>query len=309
MAKKKESIDGLEKFNRVSPGANVILVILFVLLALVCVIPLIFIIIISISSEQSIARNGFSFIPEKFSLDAYEYLWSNRNMVFDALRVSVIVTVVGTILGLFLVTSMGYVLSRKEYKLQGFFTWVVFIPMIFNGGLISTYFVNSSVLKLSNTHWALILPLLVQSFYVIICKTYFRTSLPDSIVESAQIDGASQIGIFFRIVLPISLPVLATIALFLTFNYWNDWYQALLYITEPTLKPLQALLSSIERNVEYMLQNAATLGVSRNAMLSKLPKQSFRMAIAVVIILPISFAYPFFQRYFISGLTVGAVKG
>lgn len=307
--KRIEEGKGFQQLGQVSKLSNFWLSLLFIFLALICIIPFLFVIIISFSSETSIARYGYQFLPHAFSGAAYQFLWNNKNMLIDATRVTLFVTIVGTVLGLFLTTSMGYVISRTNFKLKGFFTWVVFIPMIFNGGLISTYFINKTVLHLGDSVWALIFPLLVSGFHVVICKTFFKSSVPDSVIESAEIDGASQMRIFFQIVLPISLPVLATVALFLTFGYWNDWWQALLYINVPEKKPLQALLSSIERNTEYMLQNAALLGMSRDELLQTMPKQSFRMAIAVVIILPIACAYPFFQRYFISGLTIGAVKG
>ncbi len=306
---KRPELDGAARFNRVTKPTNGVLSVLFVVLGLVCIAPLFFVIMISFTSEQSIARYGYQFIPQEFSLDAYKFLWTNKNILLDSVWVSLIVTCVGSVVGLLLTTCMGYVLSRSEYRFQPLLAWVVFIPMVFNGGLISTYFVNKTMLGLGDTLYALILPLLMSGFNVVICKTFFRTTLPDSIVESAKIDGASQYRIFFGIVLPISLPLLATIGLFLTFAYWNDWWQAMLYITKPELKPLQALLSSIERNVEYMLKNAATLGITQAQMRNTIPKESFRMAIAVVIILPISCAYPFFQRFFITGLTVGAVKG
>ena len=297
------------KLNRLPFAANAAIKIVFGILALLCVVPFLFVIVISFTGETAIAKNGYSLFPSEFSLEAYRFLWSNKNMIFDSTKVSLIVTVVGTIFGTILTTSMGYVLSRKEYKLHKFFTWVVFIPMVFNGGLISTYFMTKTVYGLGDTYWALILPLMVSSFNVIISRTYFQMSIPDSIIESAKIDGATQFRIFFGIIIPISLPLLATIGLFLSFGYWNDWWQAMLYITKTNMRPLQSLLNSIERNVEYILNNAGSLGVSQSEMLQNLPRQSFRMAIAVVIILPISLAYPFFQRYFISGLTIGAVKG
>jgi len=208
-----------------------------------------------------------------------------------------------------LTTLMGYVLSRPGYKLRGFLTMVVFIPMVFNGGLVSTYFITSSFLGLKNTVWALILPLAVSSFNVIICKTFFKSTIPESLIESAKLDGARQFTIFFRIVLPISLPVLATIGLFLCFSYWNDWYQSMLYIDDQKLLSLQALLNTILTNINMLAQNAASLGVTQAELLANMPKEAARMAIVVIIVFPIACAYPFFQKYFISGLTVGAVKG
>ena len=186
---------------------------------------------------------------------------------------------------------------------------VVFIPMVFNGGLVSTYFVVGTMLGLKNTVWALIFPLAVSSFNVIICRTFFKTTVPESLIESAKMDGASQLTIFSRIVLPISLPVLATIGLFLCFAYWNDWYQSLLYIDDHKLLSLQALLNQILTNIQMLAKNAATMGASAAEMLANMPQEAARMAIVVIIVLPIACAYPFFQKYFISGLTVGAVKG
>ena len=176
-------------------------------------------------------------------------------MLLRALGVSLFVTIVGTVLGVMLTTLMGYVLSRPNYKLNGFLTMVVFIPMVFNGGLVSTYFVVSQLLGLKNTIWALILPLAVSSFNVIICRTFFKTTVPESLIESAKMDGASQLTIFSRIVLPISLPVLATIGLFLCFAYWNDWYQSMLYIDNTKLLSLQALLNQILTNIQMPVMN------------------------------------------------------
>ena len=230
------------------------------------------------------------------------------NLVFIALGISVLVTGVGTVLGLFLTTTMGYVLSRPVFKLKGFYTWVVFIPMIFNGGMLASYVINTNLLRLSDTVWALILPLAVSSFNIIVCKSFFRSTIPDAIIESAKIDGAAQLRIFGQIVLPISKPVLATIALFMVFGYWNDWFQSSLYITDSRLLSLQALLNNMMRNLEYIANNP-TVGVSLQQYRNSMPSESVRMAIAVVIVIPIACAYPFFQKYFISGLTIGAVKG
>jgi putative aldouronate transport system permease protein len=203
---------------------------------------------------------------------------------------------------------MGYVLSRPQYRLKKFMTWMVFIPMIFNGGMVSSYYINVSQLHMKDSVWALILPLAVSSFNVLICKTFFRTTIPDALVESAKIDGAAQLRIFFSIVLPISLPVLATIGLFLCFGYWNDWFQSMLYIDNQDMYSLQALLNKIMNQADYLSKNAATIGISAAEMSAKMPKESARMAIAVLIVIPIACAYPFFQRYFTSGLTIGAVK-
>lgn len=306
--REKEFVDSSSKLNRVSKGVNILFNIIFILLALICIVPVIFIFIISISSKESIEAIGYRFIPQEFSLDAYEFLLDEIGTILRALGISVFVTVVGTAIGVMLTTLMGYVLARRTYKLNGFFTMVVFIPMIFNGGMIASYVVNTQFLHLQNSVWALILPLCVSSFNVIICKTFFKTNIPESIVESAQIDGATQLQIFWKIALPLAKPMLATIALFLTFGYWNDWFQSSLYITNNNLLSLQALLNSIQRSMEALANNPAA-GVSMIEYMNALPREGAKMAMAIIIIIPIACCYPFFQKYFISGLTVGAVKG
>lgn len=298
---------GLEKFNRINPGTNVLFNFIFSILALMCVVPVLFVLMISLTSERAL-ENGYQFIPKKFSFEAYKFLAQQGHLIFPALGISVFVTVVGTVIGVILTTTLGYVLSRREYKLKKLLTWMVFIPMVFNGGMVSSYYINTNLLHLKDSVWALILPIAVSSFNVIICRTYFRTTIPDSVIESAKIDGASQLRIYFRIVLPLSLPVLATIGLFLCFGYWNDWFQSMLYIDNQRMYSLQALLNMTMQNVEYLSKNRAFMGVEAAQLVANLPKEGSRMAIAILIILPIACAYPFFQKYFISGLTVGSVK-
>ena len=309
MTKKNKEAADVQSFNRISARANILLNIMFLILALICVIPAVLVVSISFSAEQSITDYGYRLIPKIISLDGYGYLLKQGALIIRALGVSLFVTIVGTALGTLLTTLMGYVLSRPDYKLNGFLTMLVFIPMVFNGGLVSTYFIVSQFLHLKNTLWALILPLSVSSFNVVICRTFFKTTIPEELIESAKMDGATQFKIFFQIVLPISLPVIATIGLFLCFAYWNDWYQSMLYIDNQRLYSLQALLNAIMTNINMLAQNAATMGASMADMVANMPKEAARMAIVVIIVLPIACAYPFFQKYFISGLTVGAVKG
>ena len=199
-AKKKVKKD--KDLNRIKPMTNVSFNIIFLILSFICIFPVIFVFMISISSEASIQKFGYLFWPQEFSSSAYLFLWRERGMIFNSLLISILVTVVGTIIGVLLTTAMGYVLSRPQFKLKGFYTWLVFIPMIFNGGMVANYVVVANILKLDNTIWSLILPLAVSSFNVIISKTFFRTTIPDSIVESAKIDGASQLSIFLGIVTP-----------------------------------------------------------------------------------------------------------
>ncbi len=299
---------GDSHINRISPLSNSLFNVLFIVLTAAAIFPLFFVLMISISDEQSLLRDGYRFIPQAFSTAAYQFLWNERAVIFSAFKMSVIVTVVGTALGVIVTTMLGYTLSRPYFKLKKLYTWLVFVPMIFNGGMVANYVVVVNLLQLNNTAWSMILPLAVSSFHVIICKTFFRSTIPDSIIESAKIDGATQLGIFSRIVMPISKPVVATIALFLTFTYWNDWFLPSLYISDKNLVTLQALLNNMMQAINYILNNPSG-GLSMQQYRNSLPSESVRMAIAIVIVIPIACAYPFFQKYFISGLTIGAVKG
>lgn len=307
--KEKKVVEGLAKYNRVSKPMNLLFSVIFIIAALACVIPLVLVIIVSFSHKESIFRNGYSFLPDKWSLQGYISIFESWNAMVTAFAVSLFITVVGTVIGLFLNSTIAYVLSRKSFKLRKLYTMIVFIPMIFYGGLTATYMFMTQVYNLKNNILALILPLAVASFYVIILRTFFTSTVPDELIESGKIDGASQLRIFFQIVLPISLPALATIGLFLSFAYWNDWMNALLYIDDKNLFPLQYVLISIEQNIDFLIRNAAMMGVDAAQMAARIPLDGARMAMVVIAVVPIACSYPFFQRYFISGLTVGAVKG
>lgn len=308
--KKPVSGDTLNRLNRISPASNFLFNLMFLIVALACFLPIIFIFMISITDNNIIRTEGYQiFVTARtFSGEAYKYLWSQRQTILHSLWVSIYVTVLGTVLGVMLTALMGYVLSRTEHRLNNFLSILVFIPMVFGGGMAATYVVNSQMLHLSDTMWVLILPLAVSSFNVTIARTFFRTTIPDGIIESAKIDGASQWTVFARIILPISKPVLATIGLFLAFGYWNDWFQAKLYISNDSLYSLQAMLDQMQNNLNYLTKNPSA-GLSVSDLQKSMPQESVRMAIAFVIAVPIACVYPFFQKYFISGLTVGAVKG
>lgn len=300
--------DGMLRFNCVRPAANVAYSLLFIALALVCVLPVVFVAIISITSEQSIGQYGYSFFPKQLSLSSYRYVWNMRDLVGRAFLNSVGITVVGTCIGVILTAAMGYTLSRKSYKFRGFFTYFIFIPMLFHGGTLSSYVVNTQILGLKDTYWALILPICCSSFYIVVMRTFFQTAVPEAIIESGKIDGATQLRIFLQLVIPISLPAIATIGLFFTFAFWNDWFQAQLYLStnRQDLYPLQYLLISIEKNIDFLSRNEQYMGPGLN---THVPSETIRMAIVMVLVIPIACSYPFFQKYFISGLTIGAVKG
>lgn len=310
MAKHKTGADEINKYMEVSKPVNIGLSIFFIILALACFIPFVFVVIISFTDQSSIFKNGYQFFPDKLTLDSYKALFENGKALLNALFISVFVTVVGTMTGVILNALMGYVLSRKNFALGKAYTLMILIPMLFNGGLTSSYLVNTQVLDLRNSIWALIIPIAVNSFYIIIFRTFFTTTVPEELIESAKMDGASQLRIFFSIVIPISLPALATVGLFLSFAYWNDWQNALLYVAgEEALWPLQYVLIRIENDIMFLANNPYITDATMMAMRQNLPEDGIRMALVVLTITPIALVYPFFQKYFVSGLTVGAVKG
>ena len=208
-----------QSLNQIKTSTNIVFNIVFLILAVMCVIPLLFVFSISITDEEAIRQNGYQLVPQALSNAAYEFLWNERLTILRAAFMSVLVTIVGTIISIALNTSMGYVVSRRNFKLKKLYTWLIFIPMVFNGGMLASYVVVSNILGLNNSIWALILPLACSLFSVTICRTFFRTTVPDSIIESAKIDGAGQFRIWSQIVLPISKPVMATIGMFAAFGY------------------------------------------------------------------------------------------
>ncbi len=292
--------------HAISPLWNFIFNVGVCLFALSCIFPFIFIIIISFTDEKTLAINGFSILPEVLSLDAYRFLMRSGEQMVQSLGVTLAVTVIGTILTLYLVSTYAYAISRKNFDQRRFFSFLAFFTMLFSGGLVPGYIVVTQVLHLRDSIWALIFPSILNAFYIIVMRTFFTTTVPDAIIESAKIDGATEFGIYTRIVLPISLPGIATIGLFCTLGFWNDWFNALLYIDNPNLIPLQTLLIRIQNNMDFIVQNSSQV-VSYD-IAATLPTETVRMAMVVLATLPIALAYPFFQKYFIQGLTIGSVK-
>ena len=290
--------------------SQLLLHLFFICLSLACLLPVLLVISISFSDENTVVANGFKFYPEKFSLDAYSFLYNQLSQIITAYGVTIFVTVVGTLLSLLLIALYAYPLSRRELRHRNKFALFIFLTMIFNGGLVPWYLVYVNLLHLKDSVWSLIIPLFLQPFFVIIMRTFFQTTIPDSIIESATIDGASEVKIFYKIILPLSLPVLATIGLFNTLNYWNDWFLSLIFITKGNGISLQYLMYKTLLNIQYLTTNEnAASQLSKMGAVVNLPSQTLRMAMAVVGMGPIIFAYPFFQKYFVKGLTIGAVKG
>lgn len=239
---------------------------------------------------------------------AYTYLFSDASIILRAYGISILVTVIGTSISLLIISMLAYPMSRQDYPLRKVLAFFVFFTMLFNGGLVSTYYVYTQIFDLKNTIFALIIPyLLLNGFYVLLTRTFLMTSIPVPIIESAYIDGAGEFKIFYRIVMPLSLPILATIGLFQIIHYWNDWFNSLIYITDSKLYSLQYLLNKILLNIQFL--STSDLGGNQGEMIAALPKEGVRMAMAVIGVIPILVTYPFFQKFFVKGLTVGAVKG
>ena len=301
--KKKISDVSVRSFGKTG---DLISSILIGLLALSSIFPFIFVIIISFTSETSLTVHGYSLIPKEWSLEGYKYLYDYRATILRAIGVSVFVTVVGTFITTTFTSIYAYAISRSNFKHRRFFTVLLLVTMLFGAGMVPNYIVVTQLLGLKDSIWALILPSALSPFNVIVMRTFFRKTVPDAIIESARIDGASEVRIFLQIVLPLAVPGIATISLFSALGYWNDWFNALLYITDKNLMPLQYVLMNIQNNIDFLSENAQ-LGATITAGIN-IPRESTRMAMVVISTLPIALSYPFFQKYFVSGLTIGGVK-
>ncbi|GGG62321.1 carbohydrate ABC transporter permease [Paenibacillus radicis (ex Gao et al. 2016)] len=294
----------MDKENRAWQWASHIIMIA---LSLLCVLPFILLFMASITDEKAIVSEGYSFFPTQFSFQAYKYLWMQADQILRAYGITVIVTVIGTASSLLVTSLLAYPLSRKDLPGGQTVAFIVFFTMLFNGGLVPTYMVYTQLLDVKNTLFALIVPwLLMNGFNVLLMRTFFKTTIPVAVLESASIDGAGEFKTYFRIVMPLSLPILATVGMFQGLAYWNDWNNGLVFVTKPDLFSLQNMLNRIMSDIQFLSANSNG-NVSES--LSQMPSETFRMAIAVIGVVPILAAYPFFQKYFVKGMTIGAVKG
>lgn len=282
--------------------------ILLILFTLSCIFPFIFVIVISLTDEKALQLNGYELLPAQWSTDAYQYLIQDGGQLLRSLGVTIMITVIGTLITVFMTGTYAYVLSRASFPYRKFFTFYLFFTMLFAGGMVPSYLVMTKMLGLKNTIWALILPLAFSPYNVIILRTFFKKSIPESIIESAKMDGCSEFRVFLQIVLPLAIPGVATIGLFSSLGYWNDWFNALLYIDTNKLIPLQYLLMKIQNSMEFLANNNDITLAQQQAIQNSLPQESTRMAMVVVATLPIAIVYPFFQKYFVQGLTIGGVK-
>ncbi len=290
--------------KKVSIVANVVLC----LLAFSCVMPLLLLVISSFTSESTLSRNGYSFFPSQFGLDAYLYLWHTRVQLLTAYKMTFIVTTIGTLGNLVVTTLFAYGLSKKQLPGRVFLSFMVFFTMLFNGGIIPSYLMWAQVFHIKDTVWALILPnLLMNGFSVIVMRTYFTANIPAEILEAATLDGAGEWQMLAKVVLPLSSPIIATIALMSGLAYWNDWINGLYYISTHTeLFTIQNFLNRLMSSTDFLM-NANTNSAIADGI--KVPSIGIRMAIAVIALIPIMIIYPFLQKGFVKGIVIGSVKG
>lgn len=297
------------KLNSVSLPAEVIINLILGLFCIICIVPFLFVVIISFSSQDSIREIGYSFIPKIWSLKAYHYVIDLGDQLWRSYFNSFFVTIVGTVLSVLMCVLYSYALFRKDFKYRRFFTFFSFFTMLFGGGLAPTYMVCKIMLGLSDNYAALIVPMLVNPFNIIIMRTFFQSSVPTELIESAAIDGSGEYNTLFKIIVPISKPGIATVALLNALAFWNEWFIPMLYIRDAHYIPLQYLLMQMQNQADFLVKNSSMIGAEAAKIMSSIPQDSLRMSLVVLIVLPIACAYPFFQRYIISGLTVGSVKG
>lgn len=288
-------------FNRVS---TVILTVLVVLAML----PIVLIVVASFTAETTLIRDGYRFMPKELSLDAYYYMLKQGKIILRSYGVSFLVTFGGTAVSVLLTTMLAYPMARKSFKYRNLLAFFVFFTMLFNGGIVPSYIMWTRFFHIKDTIWALMIPnYLVSAFNVILVKNYFQNSIPDSLIEAAQLDGASEFQIFVKVMLPLAVPTVATISLFTGIAYWNDWTNGLYYVNNEKFYSIQQLLMKIMSNIQALRSNSNASLLGTGAV--DLPSTSVRMAMAVIGILPIVIIYPFVQKYLVKGVIVGAVKG
>ncbi|ABX42082.1 carbohydrate ABC transporter permease [Lachnoclostridium phytofermentans] len=300
----------MKKKNKKSKLVSICIHITFLITCLLIIIPFVLTIGISISSEKDIYTYGYRIIPKNIDLSAYKLLFSAPEVIVNSYLVTILVVVIGAPLGLVMTAMIGYVISRKDYRYKKILTFFVVFTMLFSGGMVSYYMTMTKVLHVQNSLWALILPGLVSAYYIILMRG-FMSDIPMEIIESSKIDGASEIKTFTKIILPLSKPALATIGLFMAFNYWNEWYNALLFMDGNKLVPLQLLLVRMLNSVDAMTSNPQVLQqmMMSGMDISTIPTLTLRMATAIVAVGPMLLVFPFFQKYFTKGITLGSVKG
>lgn len=297
----------MRKKRKITTG-EIVLFLILLMLAITTAIPVLFVFTTAFTDESVLASEGYRLLPSALSLDGFRAVLKYGKKLFVSYGVTIFVTVTGTVLGILVMSMYGYVLSRKDFPLRKFLTVYLMIPMLFSGGQLSMYIIFTSLYHMKDNILLLILPQSVQTIYVIILRTYITSCVPGELMDSARIDGAGEYTIFFRIVFPLMKPALASVGFMMATMYWNDWQNALLFMDSDNKKPLQLLLINIQRSIETLLSNRNIPSAALAAMQGRVPQYSATMATVVVVILPVMIAYPFFQKYFIKGLTIGSVK-
>jgi len=288
---------------------NIIAYMFCSIIALMCLIPFIMIIAGSFSSEEAIVANGFSLLPQDFSLEAYKTVFKDPIVVVRGYATTIILTITGVALGLLLQTMTAYVLARKDFEWRNFFSFFFYFTTLFSGGLVPTYILYTRTLNLQDNYLALMLPLLFSVYNLLIMKSYI-SAIPESLIDAAKIDGCGEIRTLFQVVVPLIKPALATVGLFIGLAYWNDWYNAMLYIKSETKYPLQYFLYQKVNNIEAYKKMIASQAVSGDIISAmSLPTQTLKLALTIVVTGPVILAFPFVQKYFVQGITIGAVKG
>ncbi|WP_242867808.1 carbohydrate ABC transporter permease [Clostridium sp. Marseille-P299] len=299
--------------NKIKKGSDVIVLNIIAyaflgLIALICLVPFIMIVSGSLSSEEAIIKNGFSILPQDFSLEAYKTVFKDPFVVVRAYATTIGLTVIGTVVGLLLQTMTAYVLSRKDFEWRRIFSLFFYFTTLFSGGLVPYYILITQKLNLRDSYLALLLPMIFSVYNLLIMKSYIL-GIPDSLIEAAKIDGCGEFRTLFKVVFPLIKPALATVGLFIALAYWNDWYNAMLYIKSPDKYPLQYFLYQQINNIEAYKKLLNTVGASSIASAVTLPTQTLKMALTIVVTGPIVLAYPIVQKYFVQGITIGSVKG
>lgn len=280
----------------------------FILFSIICLIPVLYVFSASISNEQDLREFGFLLWPKRISTMAYQYVFSNVQVIIDAYAVTIFITVVGTVISVLVMAMCAYALSRPKYKYKKLLTLFIFFPTLFSGGLVPSYIINTQYLELKDNIWVMILPGLINVFNIFMIRTFFQ-QLPQSLFEATKIDGGSEFLICFRIAFPLSKPVLATVAFLGALGRWNEWYSCMLYIRSDKLNTLQYLLQRMMMNIEAITRNMTNRPAGVAQELGKLPGESFRFATVMVTIGPMLLVFPFFQKYLVKGMVMGAVKG
>ncbi len=282
--------------------------VIMIILCIFCLFPFVMLIVSSLTDETTLIREGYSILPRSISFAAYKYLFVSSKAITRGYIITIGVTVIGTLINLILTTLLAYPLSRRDLPHRSVFSFIIFFTMLFNGGVVPSYIMWTQYFHIKNTYAALIVPnLLMGAFYVIMMRTNFSANIPDAVIEAARIDGAGEGRILTQIVLPMSLPIIATLTLLVGLHYWNDWINGLYYISKDKYYSIQVLLNRMLQDVQYLMSSSSSVGA--DAMGNAIPATAIKMAVAVVGALPVLVVYPIFQKYFVKGITIGAVKG